>query len=506
MTSYDRKEAYPSPEVAYDDSYTDEKVTTKDADKALDFLRGEAGEGEGEYIDEKKLVRKIDFMIMPLMFCCYLLQYLDKSLLNYAAVMNIREDLDLTTEQYGNLSLLFYVAFLVFELPHAYAMQYFPTARYLGSCVILWGTVVACMSAADSYASLAALRFLLGAFESAISPSLVLITAMWYKRNEQPRRIGTWYIGVGMATMIGSLMSYGFQHYEGDHFKSWQIMFLVIGLITVSVGILVFFFLPNNPMSCRLSHAERVAAVERLRENQTGVENKHFKPHQVLQCFKDPQTWLLSIITIAASVPNGAVGSFQSILIKSFGFTDKETALLQIPGGAIAVVSVLTATYLAGKFNARGINIMAWSLIGGILGGSLLAFLPDSNQAGKLAGNYLTHVVGAFLPCAYSWSAANNAGHTKKVTCNAVLLMSFCLGNILGPLTFRNEDAPNYVPAKITIVAVDSVAILTTLTLLGYLRWENKRRDKAMAHTVHRRDIEFSDMTDRDNKEFRYKF
>lgn len=180
-------------------------------------------------------------------------------------------------------------------------------------------------------------------------------------------------------------------------------------------------------MSSRLSHAEKVATVERLRENQTGIENIHFKPYQVLQLAKDPQAWLLALITTAASIPNGAVGSFRSILIKSFGYTDYETTLLQIPGGAIAVVSVLTATYLAGKFNARGLNIIAWSCIGGLLGGSLLAFLPDSAQAGKLAGNYLTHVVGAFLPCAYSWSAANHAGHTKKVTMNALLLMSFCV-------------------------------------------------------------------------------
>jgi hypothetical protein len=70
---------------------------------------------------------------------------------------------------------------------------------------------------------------------------------------------------------------------------------------------------------------------------------------------------------------------------------------------------------------------MLWSLIGGILGGSLLAFTPEDNRAAKMAGNYLTHVVGAFLPCCYSFAAANQGGHTKKVTMNAILLMSFCL-------------------------------------------------------------------------------
>ena len=107
---------------------------------------------------------------------------------------------------------------------------------------------------------------------------------------------------------------------------------------------------------------------------------------------------------------------------------------------------------------------------------------------------------------------------------NAILLMSFCLvsstrlqfvvaeqmtdfppqGNILGPLTFRNEDAPRYIPAKLSIVVVDSVAIGTTVLLLLYYRWQNKRRDAAVLE--HTRDVEFADLTDRENKEFRYKY
>jgi hypothetical protein len=194
--------------------------------------------------------------------------------------MGILEDADLDTEQFGTLSLLFYVAFLAFEFPHAYLMQRLPTAKYLGSMVCCWGVVVACTSACNNYGSLVATRFLLGAFESAISPSLILITSMWYRRHEQPKRVGFWYIGVGTAGIVGALMSYGFQFYTGTRFSSWQIMFLVVGCITVFVGVIVIIFMPDNPMSAKkLTHAERVAAVERLRENQTGVENKVSLPH-----------------------------------------------------------------------------------------------------------------------------------------------------------------------------------------------------------------------------------
>lgn len=323
--------------------------------------------------------------------------------------MGIFEDANLTTQQYGTLSWLFYLAFLIFEFPHAFMMQRLPLAKYLGTMVCLWGTVVACTAACNSYASLAACRFLLGMFESAISPSLILVTAMWYKRHEQPMRIGFWYMGVGCAVMTGSLISFGFQHYTGDRFNNWQIMFLVVGLVTISAGITVILFLPDNPMSSRLSHAEKIIAVERLRENNTGIENKHFKPYQLVEALRDPQVWLLAYITTAASIPNGAVSSFQSVLISSFGFSDKVTALLQIPGGFIAVASVIAGTQIAGRYNRRGAMQIVWTALGGILGGGLIAFLPTSNRAGRLVGNYFTHLTGAFLPMSYSFAACNFA-------------------------------------------------------------------------------------------------
>ncbi|KAH0135782.1 MFS general substrate transporter, partial [Aureobasidium melanogenum] len=255
-----------------------------------------------------------------------------------------------------------------------------------------------------------------------------------------PPRTGIWYLGTGTGTIIGSLLSYAFQHVHSTSLYSWQILFLVVGLITICIGITVVLIFPDNPMTSRLTHQEKIWAVERLRANQTGIENKHFKSNQVAECFLDPQTWLLSLITISSSVPNGAVSSFQATLIKGFGYNSKETALLQIPGGACSVVSILIATYLAGRFDQRGLNVITL-LIPGILGGALMAFLPDDNKAGKLIGNYLTNCIGASLPLLYSWVGANYAGHTKKVTMNAILLISFCLGNIIGPLTFRAADA-----------------------------------------------------------------
>lgn len=298
-------------------------------------------------------------------------------------------------------------------------------------------------------------------------------------------------------------MSFGFQHYDSLTFTSWQIMFLVVGLLTTAIGILVVFFLPDNPMSSRLSHAEKVLAIERLRSNQTGIENVHFKRRQALECFRDPQAWLLSAVVIASNVPNGAVSSYQATIIKNFGYSSKTTALLYVPSGGVALVSIVGAVLLAGRWDQRGVPAIV-PLVPGVLGGCLMAFLPPGNKAGKLAGIWMINAVGATLPLTYAWVAANFAGHTKKVTMNAMLLMSFCLANIIGPLTFRNEDAPDYYPAKVVIVAATSIAIGFIVALRFYYIWENKRRDRR-GRESHEKDVAFLDLTDRENVEFRYR-
>lgn len=310
----------------------------------------------------------------------------------------------------------------------------------------------------------------------------------------------------GGGTIVGSLISFGFQHYDSSSFTSWQIMFLVCGLATVVLGIVIILILPDNPMSAQfLSRDEKFWAIERLRGNQTGVENKHFKWPQFVECFEDPQTYLISLITISSNVPNGAVSSFQATIIKGFGYTSKQTALLSIPSGAVSIVSILLATNCAGRFNQRGLNIIAL-LIPGVIGAALMAFLPEDNKAGKLIGNYMTNCIGASLPLLYSWVGSNFAGHTKKVTMNATLLISFCVGNIIGPLTFTDASAPSYIPAKIAIIVTCAVAMALTLMLRSYYVYENKRRDGlvrrgSLGHVI---DVEFSDQTDRQNLEFRY--
>lgn len=137
-----------------------------------------------------------------------------------------------------------------------------------------------------------------------------------------------------------------------------------------------------------------------------------------------------------------------------------------------------------------------------------MAFLPNEARfkSGKLIGIYLTAVFGPNLAITYSWASANFAGHTKKVTINAIALMAYGASSIIGPLTFTGASAPNYIPAKVTILVALAVSVVLTLILMGMYKWENNRRDKWARETgyVHQPDIEFMDLTDKQNPEFRY--
>ena len=126
---------------------------------------------------------------------------------------------------------------------------------------------------------------------------------------------------------------------------------------------------------------------------------------------------------------------------------------------------------------------------------------------------FLINCIGAQMPLLYTWAAANTAGHSKKVTMNAVVLMSFCLGNVIGPLTFQGKDAPAFIPAKIALMATMAFAIVMVLALRTLLAWENARRDHgAMTGLVaegkkgeESEYRELLDLTDRENGSFRYR-
>lgn len=230
--------------------------------------------------------------------------------------------------------------------------------------------------------------------------------------------------------------------------EQWMYVFIIFGSFSIAIGLISLITLPDLPSTARfLTERERAIAVERVALNRQGVKNHHFKWNQVWQAARDPKTWLLFTMAVGAQVPNSALTSFTSIIVKSFGFGTLGTQYLQIPGGAVQFLSLLgggiIATKFADKFHARSTCMIVANLIC-ILGSGLLVGLPDSNQWGRLVALWLCYFQGLGFSMSLTVVSSNIAGSTKKQVTGALLFTGYCVGNIIGPQTFKDSEAPGY--------------------------------------------------------------
>ncbi|KFY12033.1 hypothetical protein V492_04134 [Pseudogymnoascus sp. VKM F-4246] len=492
-------------------SPTARAVRDDDLDDAFKYLHDhDHASAESTRINLAALRRKIDWRIVPIMFACYVLQFVDKVVINYAAVMGINKDLSLTKPNFTNVGSAFFIAYLIAEVPTGYVLQKVPPGKWLGINVCLWGISCAAAAGATNYRTLLTARIFLGMFEAAIAPCLMLISSQYYTKSEQAPRFAIWYCGLGFGQIIGGLISFVFQHVTNENFKSWQAMFVFVGVATSLVGIATFFILPDSPMTAKwLSEPEKAALLKHVSVNQTGIQNKRFKMSQALEVLTDVQLWLMIVITICSSVSSGVITTYSATLIQSFGFSPQRTALLNMPSGVVSIAAAL----IVGFGVRHSENRWAWLVlccIPGMIGGGLMSFMPASNRAALLVGIYLVNTITGTLTVIYQWTMSNISGHTKRSIAAALVAGSFSIGNIIGPQTFQARDSPEYHPAKIAVMATQGSGALVAIVLFQYYVWANKQKDKrqaingGLASSTGDEKILWENLTDKENPNFRY--
>ncbi|KAJ6014974.1 hypothetical protein N7540_009565 [Penicillium herquei] len=478
-----------------------------EAMKVLDELHGETIE-----LDEstnRRLLKIIDWHMMPIMCCIYGMNYLDKTTLSYASIMGIKTDLNLARDQYQWLSSLFYFGYLAWEYPTNRLLQRLPLGRYSAACIIMWGIILSCFAGVNNYSGAIAIRFFLGVFEAAVTPGFALITSQWYTKKEQGSRVNIWFSFNGVGQIIGGLIAYGIAVGTAKHGSSiepWKIIFLVTGLLTIVLGFVFLWMIPDSQLNARwLSKEDRVLAVARVQVNQQGIGNKHFKMYQVKEAVLDPMTWAFFFYALIADIPNGGISNFFSQLITSFGYSNEESLILGVPGGAVEVIALLLNGYI-GHITGYRILSSLGGLVCALVGMILIVALPETNNVGRLIGYYMTQASPTAFVALLAMISSNVAGYTKKTTVAAFYLIGYCVGNIIGPQTFRPKDAPRYVPAEITII----VCLGVCLGIMLFIHWwyvkENKRKAEITSRSdyVRLQNQAFLDLTDRENMDFVY--
>lgn len=391
--------------------------------KATEDLRVDRAEA-------KRVLRKIDLRVVPVLFFTYMLQYLDKSefrggheefhlcsvlssencadilflpidSLNFASVYGLKQGTNLHGQDYSWLGLspspadryivvhtdthppsgsIFYFGYLVAQFPSSFALQALPIGKFVSVITVLWGAILMTTPACTSFAGIATNRFLLGFFEAAINPAFVIIMSIWYTSEEQPLRLEAYYCTNGIATMFGGLIGYAVGHITTG-IARWMYVFIIFGSLSVFWGFVSLLVLPDLPSTARfLDERERAVAVDRVARNRQGVKNRHFRSYQAVQCAKDPKTWILFVLAVAAQVPNAAITSFTSIIINSFGFDTLGSQYLQIPGGAVQFLALIIGGWICTKWpQSRCITMIVANTIC-IIGAALLVGLPDDNK------------------------------------------------------------------------------------------------------------------------------
>ncbi|KAL3458370.1 MFS general substrate transporter [Aspergillus heterothallicus] len=436
-------------------------------------------------VSDAALVRRIDRRILPVMFLAYFLQFLDKVVLNYANLMGIQADLGMSGNDFSWLATAFFIAYCIAEIPQGILLHKFPIPKVLGANILIWGIILCCTAAAQNYASILSLRILLGLTEAVIAPALTIYTSMWYTPAEATPRFGFWYCGLGVGQIIGGLISFGAQHAPPASlsFAGWRIMFVAVGAVNILVALLVLAILPPSPTtSSFLSEAEKAHLATRLSKTTSpplrSLTSKTFHAGSLYSALTDPQTYLLVLLTILTTTPSGLITTFSAILIRNFGYTAKESALLNMPSGVVSIASTMAATIATARGYPRwlAINVL---LVPTLIGACLMSFLPaEGNQAGCLVGIYLVNTTVAPLVLIFAWTGANYKTTTMKVTGCAAVSAGFGIANIIGPQTFQARDAPDYIPAKITIVAVNASAMVVSAALRVLYGVRNARAER----------------------------
>ncbi|KAK9492047.1 major facilitator superfamily domain-containing protein [Lipomyces doorenjongii] len=389
----------------------------KHADRTLEVIGRERVVLTDE--DSRRIRRKTDKVILAILCWVYFLQILDKS---YSLIGSIAGIAQIAWQPFSS--------FLIVKVPHRILMP----ALCLG-----WGIAQSSLAACHNFRSLMIARFFLGLFGAGCLPLFGIIASRWYRRSEQPLRIAAWYSTNGVDTMVAAALSYGLGHIQSEVLQPWQIIFLFVGLGTI------------------------VTAIERQRANQTGTGNQEFKIKHVVEAALEPKTYLWISMSMILNVGAGVTNVFGRLILNGLGYDKYTTSLLNMPFGAIQLVVILVASYLAQKAHV-----------------SVLYALPRSHsvQAALIVGYYLLAFLYGGNPLIVTWIVGNTAGTTKKYAILSFYNAASAAGGITAPLLFNKKDAPTYHPGLRACVGTFVALVAVVLIQWTNLVFPNKVQER----------------------------
>ncbi|CAO1621697.1 unnamed protein product [Parajaminaea phylloscopi] len=528
------EEATRVPPTAHDtvlSKHQTQGLTRQDSDKGSKTSDIPEGPTVGPYLTqpssdlsdadralERALLRKTDLALLPLMGVIVLLQYLDKAILSYAALLGMTLQLRLVSNEYSWAASIYFFGFIAGLPLWCLALQKITTDRVVGVAVFVWGIICCCHSTVKGYGGLLAVRFFLGFFEAAITPAFIIIVGAFYTKREVPLRTAIWYSFNGLALILGGCMSWSLlKHHslKSGTLPVWKELYLILGAVTIFFGIVTFALMPSTPALTRLYNEEerRVALIRTSTRAKSNVKamfkSETFKRH-FSESLRDLRLYIIFLGLTAGSIPIGGVTAYSLQLLNGFGFPVAESLLLTLAPGGAQIVAV--ALFVALTMLSRSRAVGAMTVLIPAIAGAAVMYAHGTDRVSKAAGYTLLNMGAPAITAIYSLTSSAVSGHGKKVIFATVGQVAFAAGNIIGPLTFLSREAPTYHTAKAIIIGCLCAAFVALCSIISVHFLWNRRRSRAGSSSTgqeagrqsHRESYDEFVVTDFENPHYRY--
>ncbi|ETN39865.1 uncharacterized protein HMPREF1541_06091 [Cyphellophora europaea CBS 101466] len=432
-------------------------------------------------INEKSLLRKLDYKLLPALTLLYLLSFLDRSNVGNARIEGLTADLHMTGNEYLSGLTLFFVGYVIVEVPCQVILKLWTPRMWLPTLTLAWGVVSTLMGVTQNKAGFFAVRFFLGVSESGLFPGIVYYLSLWYKREERHYRVALFFSAAALAGAFGGILAWGIAHMRGvAGYNGWRWIFILEGLLTVVVAASAYFFIHNYPSTATfLSENERDVIQRRLKADSDATNDEAFNWANVRKALTDIKVYLYCFNFHTMSLPLYTLSLFLPSIIRDLGYSSAQAQLLTIPPYAIAFITTMTMAVLSERYKRRApfiIGSSSFAIIGYIL------LLADPRPGPSYTGTIFA-AAGIYPSVALvlAWPANNVSGQTKRAVANGLQISIGNLGAVLGTQLYRTETAPRYFLghsfALAYLVANVAVASLTWWVL----KRDNEKKERRVA-------------------------
>ena len=301
---------------------------------------------------EKRTLRKITWRIVPFIMILYLIAYIDRVNIGFAAI-TMKEDLGFTASILGFGAGIFFLGYFLFEVPSNIILHKVGARIWIARVMVTWGIIAGGMAFVESSTSFYVMRFLLGVAEAGFFPGIILYLSYWFPARNRAGVIALFMAAAPIATAIGSPISAALLEMHGIMgLAGWQWMFLIEAIPAVILGVVVFFYMTDRPEKATwLKPDEREWLVKTMQAEDANKGGEQH--HSILRGLANPRVLALALIYFGTSAGLYTLGIWAPQIIKELGVSSMTVGLLNAIPPIISVVAMILWSRHSDKTNER---------------------------------------------------------------------------------------------------------------------------------------------------------